>query len=133
MAGAQDNGSHQFTLGGIGNTTQVTGGDGCFVHIDQNEPQYQFTSYVYSNYYRSSDGGATFSTLTSNNNGSFVNPSDYDNSSNNFYASYSGGTYSRILSASTLNTLSSVAIAAFGGGTVTTVTCSQNTADKVFC
>ncbi len=132
LAGAQDNGSHQFTLGGIGNTTQVTGGDGCFVHIDQNEPQFQFTSYVYSNYYRSTDGGVSFSTLTSNNNGSFVNPSDYDNTSNNFYASYSGGTYSRILSASTLNTLTSVAIAAFGGATITTVSCSPNTADKVF-
>lgn len=132
LAGAQDNGSHQFTQGGIGPTSEVSGGDGCFVHIDQNEPQYQFTSYVYSNYYRSTDGGASFATLTSNNSGSFVNPSDYDNTSNNFYASYSAGSYSRVLNAPVLSTLSSVAIASFNSGNVTTLTCSQNTADRVF-
>lgn len=132
LAGAQDNGSHQFTQGGIGPTSEVSGGDGCFVHIDQNEPQYQFTSYVYSNYYRSTDGGASFTTLTSNNSGSFVNPSDYDNTSNNFYASYSAGSYSRVLNAPVLSTLSSVAIATFNSGNVTTLTCSQNTADRVF-
>ncbi|HRH04139.1 MAG TPA: PKD domain-containing protein [Bacteroidia bacterium] len=132
LAGAQDNGSHQFTQGGIGSTSEVTGGDGCFVHIDQNEPQYQFTSYVYSNYYRSTDGGASFSTLTSNNTGSFVNPSDYDNISNNFYASYSAGSYSRVLNAPVLSALSSVTIASFNSGNVTTLTCSQNTADRVF-
>jgi PKD repeat protein len=132
LAGAQDNGSHRFSSGGIGPTTEVTGGDGCFVHIDQNEPQYQFTSYVYSNYYRSTNGGASFSGLTNNNSGSFVNPSDYDNVSNNFYASYTAGTYSRILNAPILNALTSVTIAAFGGGTVRTVSCSQNTPDKVF-
>lgn len=132
LAGAQDNGSHQFTQGGIGATTEVSGGDGCFVHIDQNEPQYQFTSYVYSNYYRSTDGGASFSTLTSNNNGSFVNPSDYDNNSNNFYAAYSAGVYSRVLNAPVLNTLSTISIASFNSGNITTVSCSQNTPDRVF-
>lgn len=132
LAGAQDNGSHQFTSGGIGTTTQVTGGDGCFTHIDQNEPQYQFTSYVYSNYYRSTDGGLTWGTVTNNNTGSFVNPSDYDNASNNFYAGYTAGSYSRILNMPASNTLTSVVIAAFGGGTVRHVSCSQNTSNRVF-
>ena len=132
LAGAQDNGSHQFTQGGIGPTNEVTGGDGCYVHIDQNEPQYQFTSYVYSNYYRSTDGGANFSTLTNNNNGSFVNPSDYDNATNNLYSAYSAGNYSRILNAPVSNTLSPIAIAAFGGAGITTVSCSPNTGDRVF-
>lgn len=132
LAGAQDNGSHQFTVGGVGPTTQVTGGDGCFVHIDQDQPQYQFTSYVYSNYYRSTNNGASFSTLTSDNNGSFVNPTDYDNISNNFYACYTNGNYSRILNASAANTITAVPIAAFNSGKVTHVSCSQNTANKVF-
>ena len=133
LAGAQDNGSHQFTAGGLGSTTQVTGGDGCFTHIDQDQSQYQFTSYVYSNYYRSTDGGATFNSVSGGTNtGSFVNPSDYDNISNNFYASYNNGTYSRILNIPASSALTSVTIASFGGGYVTHVSCSQNTANKVF-
>ncbi len=132
LAGAQDNGSHRFSTAGIGSTTEVTGGDGCFVHIDQNEPQYQFTSYVYSNYYRSTDGGASFSGITSNNSGSFVNPSDYDNVSNNFYAAYTAGSYSRILNAPASNTITSLPIASFAGAMVRTVSCSQNTPDRVF-
>lgn len=132
LAGAQDNGSHQFTVGGIGPTTEVTGGDGCFVHIDQNQPQYQFTSYVYSNYYRSTNGGATFVGITSDNNGSFVNPSDYDDVANNFYACYGNGNYSRILNAPATNTITTIAVGAFNSGKVTHVGCSQNTANKVF-
>jgi hypothetical protein len=55
-----------------------------------------------------------------------------NNTSNNFYASYSAGSYSRVLNAPVLSTLSSVAIATFNSGNVTTLTCSQNTADRVF-
>ncbi len=132
LAGAQDNGSHQFTVAGVGPTTEVTGGDGCFVHIDQNQPQYQFTSYVYSNYYRSTNGGASFNSITSNSNGRFVNPSDYDDVANNLYASYTAGNYSRILNAPASNTITTIAVAAFSGAQVTHVSCSQNTPNKVF-
>ncbi|MEO5571671.1 MAG: PKD domain-containing protein [Bacteroidia bacterium] len=133
LAGSQDNGSHRYLSAGMNATTQPTGGDGMFCHIDQDQPQYQFTSYVYSNYYRSTNTGASFSTLTSgNNNGSFVNPTDYDNAANNLYACYTNGNYSRILNAPVSNTLTSIAIAAFNGGKVTHVSCSQNTTNKVF-
>lgn len=57
LAGAQDNGSHQFTQSAVQSTVEVTGGDGAFCHIDQNEPQYQFTAYVYNDFYRSADWG----------------------------------------------------------------------------
>lgn len=60
LAGAQDNGSHQFSSAGLGSTVEVTGGDGAFVHIDQGQPTYQFTAYVYNQYRRSTDGGATW-------------------------------------------------------------------------
>ncbi len=132
LAGAQDNGSHAFSTAGIGSTVEVTGGDGMFCHIDQGNPSYMFTSYVYSNYFRSSNGGASFSTITSNNNGYFVNPSDYDNVNQNFYASYTNGTYSRILNARTSTSLTNVSIGAFGTGRVTHVSCSPNTANRVF-
>ncbi|MBL0342429.1 MAG: hypothetical protein IPP71_16890 [Bacteroidetes bacterium] len=93
IAGAQDNGSQQYNALGINSTIEVTGGDGCFTHIDQDQPQYQFTSYVYNNYYRSTNGGASFVGFTGNNTGSFVNPTDYDNLNNHLYACNGNGNY----------------------------------------
>ncbi|MBL7749694.1 MAG: hypothetical protein JNM19_19810, partial [Chitinophagaceae bacterium] len=46
LAGAQDNGVHQMNNAGMGASVEVTGGDGAFVHIDQNQGQYQWGSYV---------------------------------------------------------------------------------------
>jgi hypothetical protein len=57
LAGAQDNGTHQLTGEGLSQSTEVLGGDGGFVAIDQDEPQYQFGTYVYNNFRRSSDSG----------------------------------------------------------------------------
>ncbi len=108
MAGAQDNGTHQLSNLGLGSSIQVTGGDGCLCHIDQDQPQYQFASYVYNNYFRSTDGGCSFSGITNNNNGSFVNPTDYDNVNNNLYACNGNGNYYRMLNAPASNTLTSV-------------------------
>ncbi|HKR06766.1 MAG TPA: PKD domain-containing protein [Bacteroidia bacterium] len=131
LAGAQDNGSHKFSSAGINSTIEVTGGDGCFVHIDQNNPQYQFTSYVYNNYYRSTNGGNTWAGVNTGG-GSFVNPSDYDNASFLMYAAVSGGNYVRWTNPRTGNTFQTVGITNFGGANVTHVSVSQNTANRVF-
>ncbi len=48
LAGAQDNGSHKFSTEGVNSTVEVTGGDGGFTHIDQDQSHYQWTSYVYN-------------------------------------------------------------------------------------
>ena len=130
LAGAQDNGSHQFTQGVVQNTTQVTGGDGAFVHIDQNEPQYQFTSYVNNNYYRSADAGSTW-TSVSTAGGSFINPTDYDDVGNRMYISNTSNTYKVWDNAQTGSTFNTFAVAGFGG-TVTAVKVSPNTANRVF-
>ena len=132
IAGAQDNGSQKYNSLGINSTVEVTGGDGCFTHIDQNQPQYQFTSYVYNNIYRSTNGGATFTSITNNNNGGFVNPSDYDDVNNNLYSRRTGGSYYVILNAPVSNTLRTRNIAAFSGSNVTHVSVSQNTNNRVF-
>ncbi len=91
LTGAQDNGSQKFTTAGINSTTEVTGGDGGFCHIDQDNPNIQVTAYVYNNYYISTNGGTTFSTLYSDpdpndGSGDFINPTDYDNTANILYA-----------------------------------------------
>jgi PKD repeat protein len=132
LAGAQDNGSHKFTLEGINSTTEVTGGDGCFAHIDQDEPLYQFTSYVYNNYYRSTDGGVSFTSVGSNNNGRFINPTDYDNANDRLYACYLSGQYRRWTNPQTGATFQNVSVTEFGSGQVSSVTVSPNTANRVF-
>ncbi|MCS7076822.1 MAG: hypothetical protein NZ455_08945, partial [Bacteroidia bacterium] len=95
LGGTQDNGSHQFTNPGLGATTEVTGGDGAFVHIDQNQPIYQWTSYVYNNYRTSTDGGATWTYQNIANVGQFINPTDYDDINNIMYCADANDCYRR--------------------------------------
>ena len=89
LAGAQDNGTQQFVdASGIVATNEVTGGDGAFCFIDQINPNYQITSYVYNAYYLSTDGGNEFWGLTSGQSGRFINPTDYDSDANILYTAY---------------------------------------------
>jgi trimeric autotransporter adhesin len=93
IAGAQDNGSHKLNGPGLTSSVEVTGGDGAYVHIDQNEPQYQFTSYVYNQYRRSTDGGNTWAAVNlSTTAGLFINPFDYDDILNVTYCSNGSST-----------------------------------------
>lgn len=88
LAGAQDNGSHKLNGAGLTSSEEVTGGDGAYVHIDQDEPQYQFTSYVYNQYRRSTNGGSSWSAVNlSSTQGLFINPFDYDDNLNIMYCS----------------------------------------------
>ena len=88
LGGAQDNGSHQFKHAGLASSVEVTGGDGAFVAIDQNEPQFQFTSYVYNQYRRSTNGGTSWSSFNlSSSAGLFINPFAYDDLANIMYCS----------------------------------------------
>jgi hypothetical protein len=131
ITGAQDNGSHKFTQPVFGNTTDVTGGDGAFCHIDQNEPQYWFTSYVYNNYYRSSNGGTSFSSASHGNNGRFINPTDYDDNANLMYCARSSNQYLRWENPQSGNTFTIVSCPELDG-TVSAVKASPNTANRVF-
>lgn len=132
LAGSQDNGTHQFTVGGINSTTEVTGGDGAFCHIDQDQPQFQFTQYIFNDFYRSTDNGSSWTNITAGGTGQFINPTDYDNSANILYAAHNPGQYLRWSDPQTGATFTGVAIAAFGGGTVNAITVSPNTANRVF-
>jgi hypothetical protein len=132
LAGAQDNGSHRFGTAGLGPTTTVTGGDGAFCHIDQDQPAYMFTQYVYNNYRRSTNGGTSFTNVNFNNNGQFINPSDYDNTANHMYGAEAAGNYTYWSNPQTGSTFTAVPVAAFAGSTVSAVTCSDATQDLVF-
>lgn len=88
IAGAQDNGTQSFSLPTPHPTREVTGGDGAFVHIDQVNPNIRISSYTYSNYYRSLDGGNSFSSIPGGvDDGFFINPTAYDSQRKIFYSS----------------------------------------------
>jgi trimeric autotransporter adhesin len=103
LAGAQDNGVHQFNGAGLTTTVEVTGGDGGLVAIDQNESSYQFGTYVYNHYRRSINGGTNWSSITfmkgtsgsSTDFGSFINVYDYDDANNIIYGGSDGGEFFR--------------------------------------
>ena len=153
LAGAQDNGVHQFNAGGLSGSVEVSGGDGAFVAIDQNESVYQFGTYVYNHYHRSTDGGNTWTDFDfykgSNPTnyaefGSFINPFDYDDVGNAIYSGAGSGEFFRWTNPQTLapgtyhaggsgfpSGVSLVSITNFGGS-VTTVTVSPYTTNRVY-
>lgn len=139
LAGAQDNGCRKFTDGtsGIQQTAQATGGDGAFCHIDQVDPTRQFSSYVYSVYYRSTNSGSSFSQVTSSQTrGSFINPTDYDPATQMLYGDATtvstgvGGAFGRWTT--TANTLSFITVTQFNSASVTFVLVSPVTAGRVY-
>lgn len=110
LAGAQDNGVHQFNGSGIASSVEVTGGDGAFVNISQRNPSIQFGSYVFNQYRRSTDGGTTWTSVNlSSSTGLFINPYDYDDSADVVYCSNGNDSHIRrwtnASSASTTGTL----------------------------
>lgn len=132
LAGAQDNGVDQLTNAGLGSCTEVTGGDGAFVQIDQDQPQYQFGSYVYNQYRRSTNGGATWNSVDySNSIGQFINPTDYDNINNKMYCGSSSNQYLRWENPQTGNTFTPITIGTFSG-VVRSISVSPYTSNRVF-
>ncbi|MDB4106839.1 GEVED domain-containing protein, partial [Bacteroidia bacterium] len=97
LAGAQDNGSHKFTSDGVNSTSEVTGGDGGFCFVDQDNPTYQITAYTRNRFYRSINGGNTFSSISSSTSGRFINPADYDDDANILYSAAAANQLFRVI------------------------------------
>ena len=115
LAGAQDNGSHKFNNPGINSVSYASGGDGAYCFIDQIDPTYQITSYVYANYYISRNGGASFGFSLNDGNGDFINPGDFDSQSKLLYCAYGSGNYGRVKNiTSGTPTIETVTISAIG-------------------
>ncbi len=134
LAGAQDNGTHQLTSAGLGGSVEVQGGDGGFVHIDEDEPQYQFAATTRGNYRRSTNGGASWSSVSNplNAQGQFINPTDYDDANNRMYTGASAGAYIRWDNPQTGSSFSSVSISAATSGSVISIKVSPYTSNLVF-
>ncbi|HNP22509.1 MAG TPA: PKD domain-containing protein [Panacibacter sp.] len=136
LAGAQDNGTQKFTLPGLAATVDASGGDGAYCNIDEADPTYQFTQYVYNNYYRSNNGGESFDDAvtvpsTIQNTGRFINPSDFDENTQTLYAATNTGQYLRWTTATTSSTFKQVNVTGFAGQ-VSAVTASKVTPDLVY-
>jgi Bacterial Ig domain/Secretion system C-terminal sorting domain len=133
LAGAQDNGTHQLNGVGVSSSVEVTGGDGAYVAIDQDEPQFQFGAYVFSQYRRSTNGGASWGSVNfSNANGRFINPWDYDNTNNKIYGSWTAGSYMRWDDPQTGTTNTGVTIPSLNNMVVGSVMVSPYTAHQVY-
>jgi hypothetical protein len=92
LVGSQDNGSLKLTNTGIGIGQEASiGGDGGVAHIDQTNGNLQVISYVYNNYYYSRNGGSSFSRISFNDNGMFINPSDLDDNRKVLFSGYIQG------------------------------------------
>lgn len=132
LAGSQDNGVHQLNAAGLTSSVEVTGGDGAFVHIDEDQPSFQWGSYVFNNYRRSTNSGASWSAVTTNDNGSFINPTDYDDMNNIMYCGSNANLFYRWSNAQTGGTLTLVGTATLAGGYVSHVKVSPYTPNRVY-
>ncbi len=134
LSGAQDNGVHQLNNAGMGASVEVTGGDGAFVHIDQNQGQYQWGSYVYNQYRRSTNSGSAWSSVNQSTGavGQFINPTDYDDVNNIMYCSGNANTFIRWANAQTGATFTSVTMSGLNSGKVTSVKVSPYTNHTVY-
>lgn len=133
LAGAQDNGVHQMNNAGMGASVEVTGGDGAFVHIDQNQPQFQWGSYVYNQYRRSTNSGSSWSSVNfSSSAGRFINPTDYDDVNNIMYCSGAQNAFVRWSNPQSGATFTSVSMTALNTGTVSAVKVSPYTNHTVY-
>ncbi len=134
LAGAQDNGSQQFSLPGLGTTSLASDGDGADTFIDQITPNVQITSYTYNDRFVSVDNGVTFNEVNFNTKGSFINASGYDSNIKTLYSGDAPGAYFRwnnVAAASTKDGLS-IPVAGFNSANVTSVTISPITANRTY-
>ena len=108
LGGTQDNGTWTVSGTGIQSGNQRVGGDGAFAHIDQVDPNYQFTATTYNTIYRSTNGGTNWSLYAKHEDASggdtgfFINPSTIDGPNKTFYSSVDPSTILRLNSYTTL-------------------------------
>ena len=158
LGGTQDNGTHQFNNAGLSNTIEVTGGDGAYAAIDQDNPAFQFGAFIFNTYRRSTNSGANWQRInfytgatSSSNFGNFINVFTLDNNQNIIYAAAEAGNFFRWTDPETLGvgtpgtlnyfatgtpswpaTASQVNLTALNGSRVFAVTVSPYTANRVY-
>jgi hypothetical protein len=96
LGGTQDNGTLKTNAAGSSAATMVTSGDGAYCFIDQTAANTQIASYVYNQYYITTNNWSSSSKfLDEASTGSFINIADYDDVQNVLYSARSEGTIFR--------------------------------------
>lgn len=110
LAGAQDNGTQKFTSAGLNNTTEATGGDGAYCAITEANSSIQISSYVYNNYYYTTNNWSSSNTFINDNaTGKFINPAVWDNVGSGLFSAKGNGTlYRKKLTAGSPGTLQTI-------------------------
>lgn len=97
LGGMQDNGSVVLNSSGLGSGTAVTGGDGGNCFISPSNGNKQITSYVYNNYYYTTNGWSGSGNLIADGaTGKFINPADWDDNGSGLFTGKSAGAIYRI-------------------------------------
>jgi Secretion system C-terminal sorting domain len=134
LAGAQDNGTQRFTVPGINTTTNASGGDGGFCHIDQTDGQIQITAFTSNQYAISVNSGTNFGSRNFNQNGQFINPTDYDDNLNLLYTGDITGNFGivRNLTSAASATYGATAIPEMGDREVLAIKVDPNSANTIW-
>lgn len=133
IGGAQDNGTQQVRSDLGFSSIEIWGGDGAFTHVDQLDRTYQLVSSQRGNVAHSSNGGASFTRVTSLGDGNFINQSDYDNTTGILYSAADTDQIGKITNVKTNNPSSEVAVSVnIGGRQASAIRANTNVANRIF-
>lgn len=133
IAGAQDNGTQQFTDANGMSTVAINGGDGAFCFIDQDNNNFQISSYVYNVYDRHNSNGSWTGNLSNNQNqGRFINPADYDNDQNILYSAGDENQLMRISEITTTPNTQETLSVSLDGGQISAIRADAYSSNRIF-
>lgn len=130
LAGSQDNGTQRYTSAGVNSTTSVSGGDGGYCHIDEDDPNVQIASFQNNGFRVTTNAwGSRIDTPVPG--GTFTSISDYDSKFNIMYAASSNSEFGFIKDVGTNNTTGTTTLAN-QNNSISAITVSPNTDKRVF-
>jgi hypothetical protein len=119
LAGAQDNGTLGFTNSGINDKNSVSGGDGGYCFISPSSDQKQVVSYVFNNFYATTNAWQSFKeVLKDNNSGKFINPAALDDVNSLLFSGKAAGELYRNNINNDYNSAETVTFGNSGSGSV---------------
>lgn len=115
LGGMQDNGTVQLNAAGLTTGAAVTGGDGAYCFVSAASANKQITSYVYNNYYYTTNNWTSSGNLIQDGaSGKFINPADWDNDQNGLFTCKAQGSLYRIKLGTSPGTLQTITWSASG-------------------
>lgn len=116
IGGMQDNGTVSINSSGLATTSSnLTGGDGGYCFISPSTNNKQITSYVYNNFYYTTNGwGSSGNLISDATTGKFINPAEWDETGTGLFTGKAAGAIYRIKLTSSPGSLQTVTWSATG-------------------